>query len=358
MAIGLMGKSVLAAAVLALLMPQSLRADAAPQNSWLHEGLVISGTWIAGQLNLNGRGTAASGVSQIQIVCIDGDKVIGVTHSFSDLRLMGLRDPVPLGNAAGVVVSLEQCGDVWLSPAKLAALPNDPAHGSTVAPISWKTPAGNVNCVEWVQQSPSSYTDHVFDAKTGLCYHFANRGIQGNNESGDFLSMRDVTVPWAHEAPPAWVPTLKALHYRGNSVSRAGPQLVNIPTQVTADMSVIDRGNGWLLFSDVTGVQVGQSLPIPGKNQMASGRCEIGGVWAGPTALAALKTGQVLDQDPITNVKTSVASVTNDSVIISCINASSERDFEYDKQSGILKSSSSIDGQLKQQTTLQLQSRE
>lgn len=334
--------------MLAMLSPRILHADA--PNSWLHEGLLITGSWGAG-----GRGGAAAGVSQMLVVAVDGDKVVAVTQAFNDQRVIGIADPVPMIGTGVLMGTLDQCGDYWISPAKLAALPNDPANGSTVTQTTWKIPTGNVPAVEWTVQTTKSIETHVFDAKTGLCYHFSTNS-KSAAANGDFLGMRDMNVPWAHEAPPPWVANLKALHYQGQMVMRAMPQV--IPTRLKVDATVADRGKGWVLFNLSTITQVGNSPPIPQNDQIVSGQYQIGGIWAGPAALAALKKGQVLDEDPITHVKTIVSNVTGDTVAITRANGAGQWDFQYDKQSGILKVSSFIEATLKQQTMLQLQSRE
>jgi hypothetical protein len=331
-------------------------ARVAKADNWLHNGLTISSTWQAGKTSPYGQATAGGGISEASIVAVDGDKVIGVITTFDDLRAMGFPDPVPTQGVIGFAGTLEQYQDYWISPVKLAAIPNDPSQGSSVAHVSWKIPTGTVDGIEWTEQTPSSYEDHVFDARTGLCYHFATRGSSGTAADGDFLGSRDLNLPWANDPPPDWVQTVKVLHYRGQ-VQNANA-FVNIPTSVAMDMTVGDRGNGWLMFTTTSQTQVGNSPPIPGQGVFASGVAQVGGVWAGPASLANLQQGQVIDQDPITQMKTVVSSVTPTSVVITQANRCGQRDYQYDKQSGILTQWDFINAQLKQRTILQLAGKE
>jgi hypothetical protein len=327
---------------------------ACADQGWLHPGETFCSTWQAGQLKPGG--AAGGGIAEVTIVAVDGDKVIGVVQSFADLRQMGFANPVPQVGIGGFAGTLEQYSDYWISPAKLAAIPNDPPHGSTVAHVSYKTPGGNVDCIQWTEQTPTSYENHVFDAQTGFCYHFATQGASGAAADGDFLGMRDLNLPWANEAPPDWVKTVKVLHYRGNVQYQNA--FVNIPTAVALDMTISDRGNGWLMFTDNTQVQVGNSPPIPSQSVFASGNAQIGGVWIGPATLANLQQGQVIDQDAITQMKTVVSSVDGNSVTISQSSPCGQRDYQYDKQTGIMTGWGFTDVQLKQRTVLQLQSKE
>ncbi len=335
-----------------LVGPRIARAD----QNWEHPGLTFCGTWQSGKLSPDGRGVAGGGIAEATIVAVDGDKVIGVSQTFADLRTMGFAAPVPMEGINGFVGTLEQYTDYWIAPSKLATLPNDPSQGQTVAHVSWKTPGGNVDCIQWVVQTPTSYENHVFDAKTGFCYHFATQGAGGTAADGDFLGMRDLGLPWANDPPPDWVKTVKVLHYRGSVQYQNA--FVNVPTNVALDMTVTDRGNGWLLFTDSTQVQVGNSPPIPSQSVFASGAAQIGGVWLGPASLANLQQGQVIDQDSITQQKTVVSSVNGNSVVITQGSPCGERDWEYDKRTGIMTGFSFTNVQLKQRTVLQLQGKE
>jgi hypothetical protein len=332
------------AAFLAGALAISIGSTAQADQGWLHPGATYCSTWQAGQLKQGG--AAGGGIGQLTIVAIDGDKVIGVIQSFADLRTMGFPAPVMMQNVNGFAGTLEQYTDYWIAPSRLATIPNDPNQGSTVAHVSWKTPSGNVDCIQWTEQTPTSYENHVFDASTGLCYHFATRGAKGAAADGDFLGARDLNLPWANQPPPDWVQTVKVLHYRGSVQNQNA--FVNIPTNVAVDMTVTDRGNGWLMFTDTSQVQVGNSQPIPGQAIFASGTAQIGGVWIAPAALANLQQGQVIDQDPITQLKTIVSTADANSVVISQGSPGGERDYRYDKQTGVLTGMAFTNVQLKQ----------
>jgi hypothetical protein len=81
-------------------------------------------------------------------------------------------------------------------------------------------------------------------------------------------------------------------------------------------------------------------------------------MWAGPAALAKLRRGQILDQDPIARMQTAVARADHRSVVISSRNAAGEISSEYDRQTGMLIGYSFYDVMYQSQLTLRLQRRE
>jgi hypothetical protein len=74
--------------------------------------------------------------------------------------------------------------------------------------------------------------------------------------------------------------------------------------------------------------------------------------------LAALREKQVLDEDPLTKVKTFVAKVNKNSVEIVSFNAAGGVDTEYDKQTGLATSISILNRVSGYELKMQLQARE
>jgi hypothetical protein len=119
------------------------------------------------------------------------------------------------------------------------------------------------------------------------------------------------------------------------------------------------HGRDWVEFSVVSTQQMQGAPNIPpAKSELAFGRAEIGGLWAGPAALGRLRQGQVLDEDPVTQMRTAVSRVDDASVVITASNAAGEVDSQYDKGTGMLIASSFYNVLSMQQRTLKLQSRE
>jgi len=124
-------------------------------------------------------------------------------------------------------------------------------------------------------------------------------------------------------------------------------------------MEATPRGRNWAQFS-ATSTQRTQGAPDipPSKSELAFGRSELDGLWVGPAALAQLRQGQVLDEDPVTKMRTVVSRVDDSSVVIAASNAAGEIDNQYDKRTGMLIASSFYNVLSMQQRTLKLQGHE
>jgi hypothetical protein len=394
--------SLTAAGVIILaIVVATLRTSAAdgpvPTLPWLHEGLVLTFTWYAAVAAGNGsdyeedghggwidprtgrrlsrsdqRGTSGSGWNQITVACIDGEKVVLSLSSFANAGALGNNQPVPQQGGSSAVAQVADPGDYWMDPNKLASLHTVPAQHILVTHVPWKAGDHATDAIRVQIVKEGSYDDHVYDAKTGLCLHFAGsfRGAppkyvgpgdmgQGNTTltHGDFVGARDLSVPWAREAVPGWVPGLRVLHYRGPIISR-GP-LPSTNSLFFVDLEVLAQGRGWVQLASVAGTRMhGAPNTPPAKAEIAFGRSQFGGLWAGPAALAKLQRGQVLDEDPVTRMQTVVAKADDKSIVIASRNAAGEIDNEYDGHTGMLVATSFYDVLSKQQWTLRLQGRE
>jgi hypothetical protein len=369
-----------------------------PAIPWLHEGLVITSTWMAAYVpgnsqsfheDINGQwqdaygntfsetdlhGTSGSGVSEIVITCINHDSIVGSSQGYGDVRAVGLADPMPLQNGSSFVTPIGQDTETWIDPAHLAAAKSDGNLGTVVEPVQWKLSDGVHDAIRIARVTSDGYSDHVYDRKTGLLLHYATstksaptpqylpagQVNQGDTTltQGDFIAFHDINVPWSHEDMPAWIGQFKALHFGGQVTFRNSP-LPQVPNHITLDLTSEDHGDGWMRVNSSTVVAYQNMAPLPAATgPIASGRCQFGGLWAGPKALAALHQGDVLDEDPITKMRTVVTQISDQSVTISESNNSGEVVNEYDKQSGMLIATSFYTAVSKQDWAVRLQSQE
>jgi hypothetical protein len=331
------------------------------------------GNWIdqsTGQrfVRTDRQGTSGSGWTQTTIACIDGDKVVICNQSFGDAGPLGNNAPVPLQGSTSLVASVRQAGDYWTDPASLATLHSSPP-GVGVSPLAWKIGDQTYDAIRVQTFGNGGYTDHVYDRKTGLCIHFASaaRGGQVPREiapgetaqgdltltHGDFVAMRDLAIPWSGQPMPDAAKQFKSLRFRGQTVSH-GP-LPTVPNLVTMDLQITDRGNGWVALSATSSLQMQGAPQVPSStSQMAFGTNQFNGLWAGPAALASLREGQVLDEDPITRMRLVVGKSDGNSVTLSQSNPAGEIDSVYDTQTGMLTESSFYNVLSKQQLILRL----
>jgi len=361
---------------------------------WLHEGLMLTYTWYAavapgngsdysedssGQwIDKNGKrysrttqqGTSGSGWTEVTVACIDGDKVAISLNTFGNAGALGNNQPVPQMNGRSFVASVNDPGDYWMDPAKLATLRTNGANHVLVTRGPWKIGDHIMDTVRLQVVKADSYSDAVYDVKTGLCIHFGGsvRGAAprhvGPGDSGlgdttlthgDLVGTRDLSIPWAKEATPDWVASLKSIHYSGSSISRGS--LPTLPNTITIEMTPDMHGDGWIAMTTVFHSQIqGAPASQPNRSQLAAGRSQFGGMWIGVASAARLQRGQTLDADPVTKMKTSVTKSDDQSVTISSINAAGQVDSQYDRKTGMLIGMGFYDVLTKQQVTVRMRS--
>jgi hypothetical protein len=386
-------RTVSAALIVAGIWAAGARAQQGPVSGlpWLHEGMVLTNTWYAavapgtnsiftedangdwidqssGQhfVRTDRQGTSGSGWTQTTIACIDGDKVVITNQSFGDAGALGNNVPVPLQGTTSLVTSVRQAADYWTDPASLANLRS--GNGVDVSPANWKIGDRTYDAIR-LQTFGNGYTDHVYDRKTGLCIHFASavRGSQvprelapGETAQGDltlthgnFVSMRDLAIPWAGQPMPDAARQFQTMHWSGQTISR-GP-LPTVPNMVTLDLQVTDRGNGWVAVSATSALQM-QGAPAipPSTSQIVFGGSQFNGLWAAPAALSNLHEGQVLDDDPVTHMRLEVKKADGNSVVMSQSNPAGEIDSVYNTHTGMLTESSFLNVLSKQQLVLRV----
>lgn len=381
--------SILWIGLMAFALTGPSRAEAPnPRMAWLREGAMVISTTHAmvtqqmlkldrdGQLIDPGtgrhyapsdrQGASASGWSQATIAAIDGDKAVVSVNLFSDARATGQADPALGMNGLSYVLPVTggKPGDLWIDPERLAAVQSNVGQGLLVAAVQWTNGSTAHDATRIDSDRPDSYSMNVYDRKTGLLLHFfqtvqsrppnvvgpLDGGAKNwNTYWGDFISVRDVAVPWAGEVLPDAVQALKGLEYSG-TITFANMTLGR-PQSFRFSAAVMERGNGWL---KVQGSMLQQGMPAPVKSEIYYGHAQFAAPWAGPAALAKLREGQVLDEDPITRVKITVTKARGGTVIISQRNASGEVKSEYDARSGLLVGSSHDDGVSKQRWEMRL----
>ena len=367
-----------------------------PRLPWLHEGLMLTYTWYAAVAPGNGSyyeenengdfilhstgqrytrmtqtGTSGRGWSQITVACIEGDRVVLASSSYADAGSLGRNAPVPQGSTS-TVGPVADPGDYWMDPAKLATLRTGATENMGVTHVAWRVADKTVDAVRVQIVHALSYSDHIYDAKTGLLIHEASSSqgappkLVGPGDFGrgdttlthnDFVSARDLSIPWAGETIPDTIANIRALHYRGSMTSH-GP-LPTVPNALSLDLQTVAKGHGWMQFSGRSAERVQGAPEIPPASiDIAFGLNEFGGLWIMPEALAQLRQGQVLDEDPITKMRTIVSRVDDSSVVIVSSNAAGEIDNQYDKRTGMLIGSSFYNVLSMQQRAYKLQGRE
>ncbi|HET6251007.1 MAG TPA: hypothetical protein VFE47_25180 [Tepidisphaeraceae bacterium] len=367
------------------LISHAARADKKPGPiptlPWVHEGTVVTSHWYAAKLftknvtfsqddngNWQGsdgktysaevhRNSDAGGFSQTMVLAIDGDQVLLKTTRFGSL--MGgdpSRSAPDHGGEVRFLASATQ-NNFCESPDLLAKAVSDPQRHILVRRVAWPMGGQVIDAVRVDKISPAERLCIVYDRKTGMGLHLSSVSSTGADSGSilmeyDLVNHRDVQVPWANEAIPPAVKNLKSLRLAGRIVQE-GPFAVR-PTSLAIDLTADSAADKWMVFTSVGSAQ----LPGLGRTVAAApvqkiyGSCEFGGLWIGPAAAAHLQQGQVLDEDPITKMKTVVSRIDNNEVAITQSNQSTTVTNTYDRSTGLLSGTDWFDAMTKFHTTM------
>jgi hypothetical protein len=318
---------------------------------------------------------SASGVTQINVTCIDKGQALLISHAYADMQLLGFADPLALGEPSTFYVPADGQIDLWWMPAKLAAMkPFDPVTKAVVQAVQWPVGDKRVDAIRVTTADQDHWVDHVYDRATGLCLHEAEACTgaapelrylaPGDVRAGDtmlsvmdFVSLRDQHTPWATEPMPQWCSQFKVLHYRGSAGMPYSPY-AGPPAQLGLDVSYRKSGENWLAVDTSGWIMIrGQPSP-PQKGVIICGHDQYDSFFAGPAALAKLQQGQILDDDPITHVRTQVTAADGQTVTITSSSAGIMISHTFDVATGKLRSSSKTDRQSHIVTNFQLDSEE
>ena len=112
--------------------------------------------------------------------------------------------------------------------------------------------------------------------------------------------------PGAWAPNPAWVAPGVELRFKGTAtlVNPFDPSGFQVSYPVDALVTLDEVGDGWATFASET------STDLNGYVERSSARGAAGSTglyWYDPTALAAMGAGDVLDEDPMTGARTTVA---------------------------------------------------
>ena len=300
-----------------------------PRGGWIDEG----GNRYR-QEDATGHG--ACGHAQVNVVALDA------TTAVLDIRNYSLR-PVALGKVGACVGPAGAPGDWWVNPHVLRRVAD---HGyRRFRVIRCTFPLGSqTQAIRFHYESRSTRYTQVYDLATGVLLHSSVGTRASFDQSGrggqmiahcTLVRTRQLNIPWAGYAAPAWAGRVQSLTYRGTLspvVYRGSAQ--QFPGGGV--MQIAGRGNGWVKYAGQFGFQRIQGMP-PARFGLSavSGTAQFGGLWIPPRAMGMLRTGQVLDRDPTTGIVTQVTS-TGNGVVISQISRGQRIDYGYDRRTGMM----------------------
>jgi len=278
------------------------------------------------------RGTGSMGYHEYTIVAADERTVA------ADLRMFLLLDPDPAGRCSprggsALVGTPDGLDAFWFHPAKLAALRDDNAGGFKVTRGQFPLNGKLYNTLTKEVRGDKGYTRLIYDLETGLqLVHSSSwlgqptvlAGPDGIGRAGAPSTMvgtvtlsrvRPLDIPWAQDDFPAWADG-RRLDYRGIYQTFV-PGSPVFEQGMTVSAAFGKAGKGWVpvkITTQVAGL-IG-SPPIEVANDRAASPMSASPHWISPQTLRKLRAGQVIDDDPVTRFRTTVAAVEANAVVL------------------------------------------
>ena len=306
------------------------------------------------------QGTGGAGFTQLNVVAADPEEVVLDVRSY--LITSGLQGP-PTLSAYGAVIAQPAATDWWINPAVLQRLANTNRDGLFIGRMPYELGGWQYQGVFIQVSNQGGFTSYVYDEASGvLLSQSTSQGVSAEDllftpdnfgggsyrrgaTSGSqmtitrFVGARQLDLPWSGGPPPTWVTGVRGFHYEGTQ-NTARPLTGNIPLPVAVDIAVTRRGSNWIEYQqrNYSGTNVPDSTPPVLR---VAGPDQIGGLWIAPGALVRLHPGQVIDEDPITGVRTFVDQVGRDGagrdvVVISERSELNLLTYTYDRSSGVM----------------------
>lgn len=296
-------------------------------------------------------GAAAAGYTLVRVGYLDGQ----VAQLNQQLYLWDPATGIATYTSALGLVSHAGCAsDYWVHPDALRALPETLAGDVRVVRMPYAIGSRTFDALRIQTTTAKGHTVYVYDLATGLMLFHGARTVGGPVEvrpdderqtfgqgSTQLVSLwiadaRDVVIPWAGYAPPAWVASVQRLAYQGVATTyttTTAPIQLALAHEVTIDR----RGASWLhAWTHTTQATLPGLPPTEGWSVDASGPASVGGWWIAPQALATLRAGQSIDAVTELRTTTSVTAADDARVTLSEVGPAHRIDATYDVATGVL----------------------
>ncbi|MGA2498151.1 MAG: hypothetical protein ABSH20_10440 [Tepidisphaeraceae bacterium] len=259
-------------------------------------------------------GSAGQGFTITSIVGVDEHTVAMHTN----LDLASVTGPLaPSMVLAGVTYA--GANNVWIHPAGLKALLAGAGPGRKISRTPFAIGNQKFNAVILMfHPSPGSNHYWVWDEDTGLLLKSSSVEVVDASPGVDtakstrlmrttFAGMRTLKLPWNNARPPAWTGEFHALDYQGTTAMNiVGANTPPSPLQMS--LTAGRRGPGWVETS--LHVAAGAGKPPAAVVRTLNSIYSLMGCYVPPEGLSQLRTGQVLDEDPITRFTYTVTGTT------------------------------------------------
>lgn len=273
----------------------------------------------------------------------------------------------PLG---GMLAAGAGPADLWVHPAILQSAQQFHSPSFFILRGPYQLWQKSYQCLCIVNRTPRSYSSQAYDLTSGVLISststvegkLAMVRLEGDDpQRGNkaivitkFVSIRQLNTPGINGTNPAWVANLRAMQYSGQVeyVNTIDPSVrMTFPARMSVTFG--KRGDNWCMFTLQSASQIQGAPP---QTSAMNGVCgPAGAFWIDPAALQNLQPGQVLDEDPVTHVRTTVVANNGQQVGIQMVGPGVGGQVFYDLATGRLEGIVSQQPSTGMTTTLRLQ---
>ncbi len=236
-----------------------------------------------------------------------------------------------------ILLPLTAGGEYWASPRKLATMKDGTVSDVTTVHGPYTLNGKTYSAVRITTPTDGGFTQYTFDVDSGmlLIWGLETKGNDGTKIIAQkrFVAMRQTAYPWANQKPGAAVLGMRSADWSGtygisiqDTYDGTYPLAQHWAVTRTDGMTVQMNETTTLDMRDGRGPQattVLKTRPIPS-------------LWIDPNVLAKLRKGQVIDDDRVTGLRTTVSGVSNGMLVMTETGAIQVTSSGFDLRTGML----------------------
>jgi hypothetical protein len=226
--------------------------------------------------------------------------------------------------------------EYWSTPRLLAALQTGNRNGVDTRRVSYPLNGVTYRAIRITTTGDGRTEQSTYDLDTGLLIIW---GMEATLRDGTrqlaqlrFVRMRQVALPWIGQQPGQTVLGLRSATWRGTytvSVDNA----YELTSPMTQTWDVIRSDALSITLKETTRIDLQGGAPQKSESTRVF---SIASVWIDPTVLRRLRAAQVLDDDPVTELRTSVLNADSNVVVLIERGAVQSVATAYDLRTGLL----------------------
>lgn len=298
----------------------------------------------------NNPGAGGMGYQQFTVANLVGDSVV---VDFKQYLFNPEAKAYTTVLVSGHTVKLNEGGELWMPPQKLAQMQEGNVNGVRISRGPYTLNNKTYNAVGITTVLANGGSRYTYDAETGILLamgsssvgagmmsaplHGQTSPVAGNTQLVQiiFAGMRQTNLPWIGQRAPAELTQTRQVDFQGtytSAVANAGQ--VSWPVAMRWDISRIDEYS--LQMRQTYKIDYGNT-GMPNEPQVSDRGGSVAALWIDPRTLGQLRQGQVIDEDPITQMRTVVTGVQNGNVVLAEQGQIETSAWAYNQQTGAIQ---------------------